>query len=82
MFTMEHVAGDEDEAGITLGDIGRALCLWASMNSGSDTSVRRAAAVFATTDEVIRAAVGADPWAFLAGPDDDPTKQTIEVDGE
>lgn len=82
MFLMEHVEQNDDEAGVHLEDIGRALMIWATMNHGRDVSVRAAAGAFNTTEQIVCAAVKVDAWAFLVGPDDDPTQQWIDVDGE
>lgn len=59
------------------------LGIWSWMRPGEkQCTVREAAQAFDTTDAVIREAVEDHPWMFLYGPDDDPTKQIIEHDGE
>lgn len=78
------LAGDDDEAGIRLGDVGRAIMIWVAMNDGkSQVSVADAAMMFNTTPELVRAAIEEDPWATIIGADYvDPRRQIIVDDGE
>ena len=82
VFTSEEIERDEDEAGIHLGGIAKALTVWAAMKSRSVT-VAEAILVFNTTREVIVEAVEFAQWAYLNPPQiEDPSNQTIELDGE
>ena len=72
----------EDEAGVTFDQFHAALSVWAWMQPGSKPTVRAASQAFNVTDQTIREAVEEHYWMFLSGPDDDPTKQIIEHDGE
>ena len=60
-----------------------ALQVWSFMRPGDKpATVREAADQFDVTDDVIRMAVRQHHWMFLGGPDDDPTKQYIDHEGE
>lgn len=61
--------------------ISNAIQVWATMNEGQQT-VRAAAEAFNITDAQVRQAVEAHYWMYLDGPNDDPTKQVIQHDGE
>lgn len=87
MFTHDQISTederDEDGAGIVMGDIGRAVMIWASMNYGRPLSVAECATVFNTSVDIIRQAVTEDVWAFLSPErESDPAKQLIDIDGE
>ena len=71
---------DEDRTGIEFADFIDALVTLITL--GGARSVREVGDLFDLTDDVVRAAVKENGWLFLAGPDDDPTKQMIEADGE
>lgn len=74
---------EDDEVGIPWTNFCTALQVWSFMRPGNtQASVREAAQQFDVTDDVIRMAVEEHPWMFLTGPDDDPTKQLIDHDGE
>lgn len=79
-FTREQFAKEGDEAGVFISGLGSALVTWVAMLDHHPT-VREAAVIFNTTDAVIREAVEDAMWAYLEGPDDDPLKQKIELDG-
>jgi hypothetical protein len=74
----------DEEAGIRIGDLGRALVIWVSMNeeSGGKISVAQAAKGFNTTGDVIREAIENAAWIDYDNSTADPEKQFIEVDGE
>lgn len=81
-FFVQH---DSDEAGIAWLDFLGALQVWSFMRlerGDEKVTVRQAADEFGVTAEVIREAVDQHYWMFLSGPDDDPSKQIIEHDGE
>jgi hypothetical protein len=61
--------------------IGNAIQVWAMMNEGAQT-VRATAEAFNINDAQVRQAVATHYWMFLEGPDDDPTKQIIQHEGE
>lgn len=71
-----------DEFGVTWHDFKKALAVFSWMNPSMPITVRFAAQSFNVADATIKEAVEDLYWVFLAGPDDDPTKQTIEHDGE
>lgn len=81
MFSRDQFAYPNDEAGVFIDDLGRALVTWSGMQEQIMT-VADAADAFNTTPEVIREAIEEVMWIFVVGPDDDPTKQRIELDGE
>ena len=88
IFTRDKFLSLEEErdyeAGIGIGDLGRALVTWVGMNgeSGGHISVAQAATAFNTTDAVIREAIDAADWIAYVGEDSDPERQFIELDGE
>jgi len=74
---------DAAATGVKWCDLVTAIGIWTYCNEDRETpTVAAAALAFNTTPEIIRGAVGGHPWLFMSGPDDDPTKQTIESDGE
>lgn len=73
----------EETAGIPWDNFVTALQVWSWMRPGDkQATVREAADQFGTTDDVIRMAVKQHHWMFLDGPDDEPTKQFIDHEGE
>ena len=82
VFGREHFVEEEHEAGIHMDRLGTALVTWAAMNYGKKQTIAEAAEAFNTTADVIREAIGCAMWITYSGPDDDPTKQPIELDGE
>ena len=82
LFGRDQFVEEEHEAGIHMDRLGTALVTWAAMNYGKKQTVAEAAEAFNTTADVIREAIGCAMWITYVGPDDDPTKQTIELDGE
>lgn len=74
---------DDDETGIPWNNFVTALQVWSFMRPGNNqATVREAADQFGVADDVIRQAVDEHAWMFLGGPDDDPTKQYIDHEGE
>jgi len=71
---------DKDGAGIEFVDFIEALVTLITLGGGR--SVREIGEMFDVTDDVVRRAVDESHWLFVLGPDDDPTKQMVEVDGE
>jgi len=71
---------DEDGCGTEFGDFTEALSTLIALGGGR--SVREIGELFNVTDDVVRKAVDSDHWLYVLGPDDDPTKQMIEADGE
>jgi len=88
IFTRDKFLSLEEErdyeAGIGIGDLGRALVTWVGMNgeSGARISVAQAATAFNTTANVIREAINAVAWISYVGEENDPERQYIELDGE
>ena len=76
-----NVGDDGADHGVGLDLFSSALQVWQILQN-RDISVRDAAIAFRCTDGMIREAVDAHPWMFLEGPDDDPTKQIIQDEGE
>jgi hypothetical protein len=58
-----------------------AIQVWAALQN-KPTTVRQAALSFNLDDAQVRQAVEFHNWMYLSGPDDDPTKQIIEHEGE
>lgn len=81
MFTREQFAKEGDEAGVFIDGLGRALVTWVAMQDHT-TTVAEAAKAFNTAPAVIREAVEDAMWISIDGPDDEPTKQRLELDGE
>ncbi|WP_276200352.1 hypothetical protein [Chelatococcus sp. XZ-Ab1] len=80
-FQRAEFQQDDDEAGLHFDDFANAVQIWSFMQDGK-TTVRQAADVFNTTDDVIREAVERHYWMFLSDSDDDPDRQFIEHEGE
>jgi len=72
---------DQDEGIPDVNSVAIAIQVW-SMFQTETCTVRQAAIAFNVDDAQIRQAVEAHYWMFIDGPDDDPTKQTIELEGE
>ena len=81
MFERNDFMTEDDSAGISIDGLGRALVTWAAMQDKTVT-VADAALAFNTTPDVIREAVEDAMWISVVGPRDDPTKQTLELDGD
>ena len=83
-FEREMFAKPGDDAGVFIQGLAEALTTWAAMNleQWSPITVREAANAFNTTDAVIREACEAGAWISWSGPEDEPLKQIIELDGE
>lgn len=73
---------DPDNGIPTLNNVARAIQVWSVFQNRSAVTVREAGDAFNLDDEQVREAVEAHHWMYLSGPADDPTKQTIEHDGE
>lgn len=77
---------DTNEGKPGIGLVASAIQFWSGQNYDSERkrcpSIRETAQVFRMTDADVRAAIAWHPWMFLSGPDDDPTKQFIEHEGE
>lgn len=81
MFVREHLMKPGDEAGVSIQDIARAICVWRSMRGGP-CSVAVVAETFNTTPDIVVDAVNEDYWMFLNGPDDArPEHLLVEIDG-
>lgn len=82
-YSRDFFIDGDGEAGIPWDNFVTALQVWSFMHPGDkQVTVREAADAFDVTDEVIRQAVNEHYWMFLGGPDDDPTKQYIDHEGE
>lgn len=79
-FARNQFAAPDDEAGVFIDGLGRALVTWCAMQQRMVT-VADAALVFNTTPDVIREAIDETMWIDIYGPKDDPTKQRLELDG-
>jgi hypothetical protein len=66
--------------------VANAIQFWAVQQqedpNGRQPTIRDAALAFRMTDADVRAAVEHHYWMFVTGPDDDPTMQFIEHEGE
>lgn len=82
LFTRDQFGDDEDDAGVFMSDLGRALVIWTAMQDRVPVMLLEAAMSFNTSPEIIREAVEDASWISVQGPEDDPTKQFLEVDGE
>jgi hypothetical protein len=81
-WTKEMFASPGDDAGVFADDFCRALLTWVAMQDREGVTVAEAALAFNTTPDVIREGIEEGYWTSWHGPDDDPTKQIIELDGE
>lgn len=83
LFEREMFAHEDDETGVFMLGLARALQTWAAMQDRETVTVAEAMDAFNTTAAVIREAVNdGGAYVFLVGPDDMPSKQLIELDGE
>jgi hypothetical protein len=83
LFERSQFADPNDDAGVMIDGLGRALVTWAAMQDRYPLSVADAALAFNTTPAVIREAIEDASWILVVNEDDpDPTKQLIELDGE
>lgn len=73
LFTREQFAKPDDEAGVFLDGLGRALVTWTAMQD-SQVTVHDAAKVFNTTPEIIAEAVEEAMWISVEG-------DVLELDG-
>jgi hypothetical protein len=80
MFTRDQFCEETDEAGVLIGALGRALVTFCAMQDHT-VSVAEAATVFNTTPDVIREAVDTAMWISVDGPDNEPMKQQLELEG-
>lgn len=80
LFTKEQFAAAGDEAGVFMDGLSQALLTWTAMQDRTVT-VADAAKVFNTTPAIIREAIEDAMWIAYSGPDDDPSKQPLELDG-
>jgi hypothetical protein len=74
LFTREQFAKTDDEAGVFIDGLGRALVTWVAMQDRTVT-VHDAAKAFNTTPEIIEAATEDAMWISVNG-------DTLELDGE
>jgi hypothetical protein len=70
-----------DEGLPDIASVAQAIQVWSMLNPG-DKSVREIGDVFNLDDAQVRQAVETHYWMYLDGPDDDPTKQLIQHEGE
>lgn len=83
LFERSQFADPDDDAGVMMDGLGRALVTWAAMRDKHPVTVADAALAFNTTPEVIREAVDNASWILIVNEDDpDPTRQLLELDGE
>lgn len=61
--------------------VANAIQFWAIQQKKPPT-VREAALAFNCDDQMIKLAVEWHYWMYISGPDDDPSKQIIEHEGE
>lgn len=82
VFTRDFFSSPRDDAGVFIDGFGEALMTLVAMQDRVGVTVAEAAMAFNTTPEVVREAAGGAAWISVEGPDDDPTKQRLELDGE
>ena len=83
LFARNDFASPDDDAGVFMDGLGRALVTWAAMQDRSPITVAEAALAFNTTPAVIREAVNEAWYILVINPcEPDATKQYIELDGE
>lgn len=75
MFERTQFMADDDEAGIAIADLGRALVTWTAMQDRTPT-IAEAAMAFNTAPEIIREAVADAMWIYI-----NDHNQTLELDG-
>jgi hypothetical protein len=82
-FYTDILSNDSEEPGISEQQLETAIQVWTWMQQGDQPStVAATAKAFNTTPEIVRKCVREAAWMLLTGPDDDPTKQHIEHDGD
>jgi hypothetical protein len=81
VFTADMIERDQDEAGVHLDSIGRALVTWTAMQD-QPVTVADAMKAFNTTEAVVHEAVADAAWISVRGLDRDAGKQLLELDGE
>lgn len=74
LFTRDQFAKPDDDAGVFMDGLGRALVTWTAMQEHTVT-IHEAAKVFNTTPEIIVDAIEDAAWISVDG-------DTIELDGE
>ena len=74
IFTRDQFAKPDEEAGVFIDGLGRALVTWTAMQDRTVT-LQEAATAFNTTPEVIKEAINDADWIYFYG-------DTIELDGE
>lgn len=62
LFTREQFAEPDDDAGVFMDNLGRALLTWVAMQDRADVTVQEAAKAFNTTPEIIAEAVEDAMW--------------------
>ncbi len=75
LFTREQFAKPDDEVGVFMDGLGRALVTWVAMQDRHGVTVYEAAVAFNTTPEIIAEAVEDVMWISVCG-------GTLELDGE
>ena len=75
LFTREQFAKPDDDAGVFMDGLGRALVTWVAMQDRADVTVHEAAKTFNTTPEIIAEAVEDAMWIGIHG-------DTFYLDGE
>lgn len=75
LFTREQFANPDDDAGVFLDGLGRALVTWAAMQDCYPVTIHEAAKAFNTTPEIIAEAIEDAAWISVSG-------DVIELDGE
>ena len=78
---MEHDGWDETGMP-TLSMVANAIQIWAVFQHPKKVTVRSCGEAFNLDDAQVREAVEYHNYMYLEGPDDLPTEQTIEHDGE
>ena len=75
---------DAEGCGIPLDNLGTAIQVWTALHTeatGASATLRATAQAFHIDDALVREVVADHPWLYLAGPDDDPSRQTVEHEG-
>ncbi len=74
IFTREQFADPDDDAGVFMDHLGRALVTWTAMQNRHPVTVSEAAAAFNTTPEVIKESIHGAMWISVV-------RDVIELDG-
>lgn len=83
IFERHMFASDDEDVGVFIRGLADAIQTWAAMQNRERVTVAEAMTAFNTTAAVIREAVNdGGAWVFLTGPDDEQSKQLIELDGD